>query len=68
MISSYAKQSNKEFRLDVDNNYPLMVASGILYGFVVSDRTHWIADLAVTETGWKGDIWYKDYTIVCGNS
>ena len=50
-----------ELRLDVDGDYPQMTASGTGYSrFTVRD--HWIASLLPTETGWSGDIWYKDGT------
>jgi hypothetical protein len=47
-------------RLDVDDNYPQMVASGTL-GQGIQGNVHWIADLEPAgSSAWKGDIWYTD--------
>jgi hypothetical protein len=45
-------------RLDVDNYYPQMTASGIMMGF--RHTIHWIAKLKKNSNGWDGKIWYKD--------
>lgn len=48
----------EQLRLDVDNQYPLMVASGILFNFPYT--VHWIANLREYGGGWTGKIWYTD--------
>jgi hypothetical protein len=50
----------EELRLDVDGQYPQMVASGTAYSGL-SVRVHWIANLTASGTNrWTGAIWYKD--------
>ena len=51
-----------ELRLDVDGNFAQMTASGTWYSRLTTE-THWIASLTATETGWTGEIWFKDSTL-----
>lgn len=56
----YTRWRREELRLDVDREYPQMVASGTIRQGITS-RIHWIANL--TEKGfnsWTGGVWYKD--------
>jgi hypothetical protein len=54
----------EELRLDVDGNYPQMVASGTIC-VDVSSRTDWIAKLeAAGPDVWTGAIWYKAGSVV----
>jgi hypothetical protein len=50
----------EQLRLDVDRNYPQMVASGTLIPDI-SSWSHWIANLSVSgPNSWTGNIWYTD--------
>jgi hypothetical protein len=52
--------TKEELRLDVDERYPQMTASGTIQAGI-SSRIHWIADLTATgATSWTGSIWFKD--------
>jgi hypothetical protein len=50
----------EQLRLDVDRNYPQMVASGTYIPDIFS-WSHWIANLGVSgPNSWTGNIWYTD--------
>lgn len=53
---------SEQLRLDVDGNYPQMVASGTIRRRTVSaNGVHWIANLTSNGRGsWTGPIWFKD--------
>src|SRR5262245_60409875 len=49
-----------ELRLDVDGQYPLMVASGTFINGL-TQLTTWVANLTAAGVNhWSGAIWYKD--------
>ena len=59
-ISGLYRDSNtgNELRLDVDGDFPQMMASGTFNTFL--DSVHWLADLTVVEVGvWEGNVVYK---------
>ena len=50
----------EQLRLDVDRNYPQMVASGTYIPDIFT-WAHWIADLSASgPNSWTGSIWYTD--------
>ena len=50
----------EQLRLDVDRNYPQMVASGTYIPDIFT-WAHWIANLSATgPNSWAGNIWYTD--------
>lgn len=49
----------EELRIDVDGRYPQMTISGTIFSGL-TERVHWIANVAKIGATWQGGIWYKN--------